>query len=131
MLNQLKELEQRVAELLWIELGCCLHVNHRNEILLLWTALRQEVLQLHLLISFRTIEMIRSDLYPMLTSHLYVLFISTVYSVATLCGLDIDVCHLCATNSLPEHITLIVRDIYSMNMLTSILTLHLLCVHRE
>ena len=131
MLHQFKELEQRIAEFSRIKSGCCLHVNHRDEILLLWSALREEIQQLLFLISLRTIEMIGPDLYPMLTGHLYVLFIPAVYSVATLRSLDIDVCHLCATNSIPEHPMLIVRDVYSMDMLTGILTLHILRTRRK
>ena len=55
---QFKELEQRIAEFRRIKSGGCLHVNHRDEILLFRTTLCEEIQQLLFLISLRTIEMI-------------------------------------------------------------------------
>ena len=67
--------------------------------------------------------MVRADFQSMPMGHLYIAFITVVNTVTTFRCLQIDIRHLgLFTNSLPEHITLIVTEVDTMNMVTCVLT---------
>ena len=58
VLHHLKELEQRVAELLRAKSSRCFYVDHRYKVLLAWLTLHQHIFHLRLLVRLRTIEVV-------------------------------------------------------------------------
>lgn len=133
-LHEFKKLEEGITELLRGKTGRRFHVNHRNEVLLIRETLLHEVPQLDFLRSLAAVEMVRAYLQSVPASHPDVLFEAVVFPVSTLGSLYIYVCHVgIFAYRLPEDVTLIVGDVYSMDMTARILTLHVLCrgMHRK
>lgn len=125
-LHQADKLEERVAELLVAQATGGLDVDHRYEVLLARQTLRLEVLELLLLGRARAVEMVATHLQAVAVGQLYVLFVHMVDAVAALRGLEIDIGHPgIGTDSLPEHVTLIVTKVDTMNMRAGILALNI------
>ena len=103
--------------------ACGLNINHRNQVLLARQTLCLEVLQLLRQGCLRTEEMIRSHFQAVAMGQFDITLIALVNTVATLRGLQIDIRHLCVlAYRLPEHLTLIVRQIDAVHMAASVLT---------
>lgn len=123
--NQGKEFEERVAERLVGETCFCLYVDERNEVLLFWEALRDEVLQLQELRSLCPIEMVGAYFQSVFPCSKDVVLVAFVYSVSPFGSLYVYVCVTSVvTDCFPEHLALIVADVYSVYMCASILTLN-------
>ena len=125
-LHHLEETQQLVAEHIRGQSSRCLDVDHRDEVLLSRTALGLEVLQLLIQRRSRTEEMIGAHLQTVTVSQLDITFITSIDSVATLCRLQIDVGHLgILAHGFPKHLTLIMRQVDTMHMVTGILALQI------
>ena len=125
-LHHLEETQQLVTKHVRRQSSRCLDVDHRDKILLARTALGLEVLQLLIQGCSRTEEMIGAHLQTVTVCQFDVTFIASIDPVATLCRLQIDVGHLgILANGLPENLTLIVRQVDTMHVVTSILALQI------
>ena len=69
--------------------------------------------------------MVRANLQSVTVRRLYVLLEAAVYSVAAFRGFDVHECHLgVVADCLPEHVSLIVTEVYAMDVRASVLTFH-------
>lgn len=127
-----QKLEKGVAEFLCVHSALCLDVYHGQQVLIAWTALSHEVLELCLLWNASTVEMVRTNLESVSVGKVYILFVFAVYIGPSLCSLEINIRHFgVVAYGFPEHISLIVAEVDAMHMLASILTLYELCVGAE
>lgn len=94
LLHQVKELHERVPKGLLAQSPTRFYVYHRQKVLVLGPALREEVVQLLLLWGLGTVEVVRAYLEPMLMSQVYVAFVAAIDMRTALRGLDIHVGHL-------------------------------------
>lgn len=130
LLHKVDELEERVAETICLITTSRLNVDHREQVLLFSLTLCKEIAELRLLVGLWAIEMIATHLQSVLLGKLYILNISRVLIVASLRTLYIDIRHLrVIADGFPEHIALIVTDVYAVNMQASVFADLLLCMH--
>ena len=125
-LHEMQELEEGVAEFFRFHSALGFHINHREQILVAWSALRHEVLQLGLLGDSGTIEVVGPYLHSIPMRQVDILLVSAVYIGSSFSCLQIDVSHLAVvTDGFPEHFSLIMTHVNAMNMATGIFALHL------
>lgn len=126
VLDHLQKFEKRVAELRRGQSVGGFDVDHRNQILLLRTTLRTEILQLQLLVGDGAIEMVGTDLQPVTMGKVDVLLECRVDAVAALRRLQIDVGIVgFLTDMFPKNIALIMAQVDAVNVLASVLALDL------
>lgn len=125
-LYEMQKLKERIAEFFCIHAAFRLHINHRQEVLISWTALGHEIFQLRLLWDAGSVEMIRTYFHSVAMSQVNILLVFAVDVGSALGSFQINVSHLrVVAHGFPEHVALIMTQVDAVNVPTSVFALHL------
>jgi len=124
-LEKHEELAYRVAQSLRSESSVCFDINHRQQVLQLWLHLRTHIAKLLSLRLFGAVEVVGAHLHPVLPGHIDVVHVGFIDVAATFRCLQIAVVHTSVVAyGLPEHLSLIVAHVQSVDVVASVFALY-------